>query len=205
MHEYLNSIGVTGSAFVVIISILIAAEVIKSLQSLWSFIADKYLGFKTQYTERKERESLIYQNRDDLTKFVEKQEDFNSKVSSDMDKMHNLMEDVSDSVVQMRISDMRAKILDFTSACSNGRIYTKEQFNYIRKLHEQYENEIRKRGIKNNEISISMEILGNIYEDRVKKKCFIEDKINDPEFQEKVRKLLEEQGYNGDFDGDEDN
>lgn len=194
MLEHLSIMGITGTAVVVIVSIVVAAELIKAVQALWAFVADKYLGFKTQYTERKEREQLVYKNEEELHKFIQKQEKFDTDIQKELNNLGDTLKDVSDSVVQLRVSEMRAKILDFASAISNGRPYSREQFNYIKKLYTQYEVEIKKRKMRNDEVSISMEIINNIFADRVRNKAFIEDRINDPVFQEKVRQIIESQG-----------
>ena len=107
--------------------------------------------------------------------------------------MHDTMKDVSDTLVQVQIQNMRNTILDFSSSCANGRVYTKEQFNYVRKLYTQYEDVIKKRGLTNDEVEISMSIINKAYEDRVLKKSFIEDRIQDPEFQEKIKEIIEKE------------
>lgn len=191
--EGMNVLGVPGSIIAIIICVVIAAELVKSTQDLWSFLAARYLGFKTQYTKKKEREQMVYKNKEDLDNFINVQEAFNTKMSEDMNKLHDLMEDVSDSVIQMRISTMRSTILEFASESANGKIATKEQYKYIFKLYEQYEAETKKRKIKNDEVTLSIEILRNIYNDRLRKQSFIEDRITDPVFQERVRELLDRQ------------
>jgi hypothetical protein len=190
MLEYLETLGVTGSALVVVVAIIAAAELVQASRSLWAFLADRFLGFKTRYTLSRERDALIYKNKEDLDRFVQSQEEFNSKINSDIKDLHDLMRDVSDSVIQIKISSMRSTILDFASAVSSGRVYTKEQFKYILKLHRQYEDEVEKRGIDNNEVTLSMEIINQAYSKSLKNRNFIEDRMNDPSFQDKVRTLL---------------
>ena len=193
MSGNLNALGITGILFVVIVGVVVVGEIVKALTQIGSFLLNRYTGIKTQYTKKKEREEQIDKNKEELDKFIGKQEEFNEGIKSDLTDMHDTMKDVSDTLVQVQIQNMRNTILDFSSSCANGRVYTKEQFNYVRKLYTQYEDVIKKRGLTNDEVEISMSIINKAYEDRVLKKSFIEDRIQDPEFQEKIKEIIEKE------------
>ena len=42
MLEHLEALGVTGTALVIIVAIVVAAELVQAIRSLWAFIADKF-------------------------------------------------------------------------------------------------------------------------------------------------------------------
>ena len=196
MSGNLNALGVTGTLLVIIVGVVVVSEIIKALTQIVSFLLARFTGIKTQYTKHKEREEKIDKNKEDLDKFVEKQESFNSEIKSDISDMHDTMKDVSDTLVQVQIQNMRKTILDFSSSVANGRVYTKEQFKYIINLYHQYEEVIDKRGLTNDEVSISFEIIQRAYRDRVEKKSFIEDRISDPDIQDTIKELLERECEN---------
>lgn len=190
MANNLNALGVSGTIFLIIVGVIVVSEIIKALTQVGGFLLDRYTGIKTQYTKKKEREELIIKNKEELDNFVCKQESFNQEIKTDLSDIHDTMKDVSDTLVQVQIQNMRTTILDFSSSVANGRVYTKEQFKYVRKLYEQYEEVIQKRGLTNDEVEISMSIINKAYSDRVLKKSFIEDRISDPGFQEKLKEVL---------------
>jgi hypothetical protein len=170
---------------------VVVSEIIKALSHIFSFLLDRYAGIKTRYTKKREREEKIDKNKEELDSFIVKQEDFNSGIKSDLSDMHDTMKDVSDTLVQVQIQNMRNTITDFASSVANGRVYTKEQFKYVKRVYQQYEEVIKRRGLTNDEVEISYEIIERAYEDRIRKQSFIEDRISDPDFQEKLRKVLE--------------
>ena len=186
MINNLDALGITGVLFIVIIGVVVVSEIIKALTHIGSFLLDRYAGVKTMYTKKREREERIDQNKEELDNFIIKQENFNDGIKSDLSDMHDTMKDVSDTIVQVQIQNMRNTITSFASDVSNGKVFTKEQFKYVKNVYKQYEEVIRKRGLTNDEVEISIDLIKRAYEDRIRKQSFIEDRIADPEFQEKI-------------------
>lgn len=56
-----------------------------------------------------------------------------------------------------KLETKRRDILDFANACMNKRKHTQEQFNFVIKKCDEYEQYIEKNNIKNGEISSAIE------------------------------------------------
>lgn len=56
-----------------------------------------------------------------------------------------------------KLEAQRRDILDFANACMNGRRHTQEQFTFVLKKCDEYEDYIEKNKVKNGEISSAIE------------------------------------------------
>lgn len=70
--------------------------------------------------------------------------------------------------VDKQIDDIRYEILDFASALSTGRQYSKEQFDHILKIHTKYENILKENGLENGQVTTSMEVIMEVYKEKLK-------------------------------------
>lgn len=181
MLNYLDMLGVGGLALLGIVVLLAAAELIKAGSTVFGFLASKFLGIKTKYSERKELDELTVKNRDRLDEYVDKQDKFNETFQKELESIKEVVEDTSELVLSNRIENMRNTILDFASAIANGRIYTKEQFRYVMKVHRDYEALVEKKGLTNDEVEISFKIIEKAFEYNMSHNQFIEDKLNKAE------------------------
>lgn len=74
------------------------------------------------------------------------------------------------------IDNKRNAIINFASRVADGSCsVTREQFNRILKMYEDYENIIEKNGLTNGEIDIAYRIIIESYESHLKNHSFIED------------------------------
>ena len=70
--------------------------------------------------------------------------------------------------IEKQIDDIRYEILDFSSALSSGRQYNKEQFDHIIKIHEKYEKILKENGLENGQVTVSMQVIMEIYKDKLR-------------------------------------
>ena len=70
--------------------------------------------------------------------------------------------------IEKQIDDIRYEILDFSSALSSGRQYSKEQFDHIIKIHEKYEKILKENGLENGQVTVSMQVIMEIYKDKLR-------------------------------------
>lgn len=95
----------------------------------------------------------------------------------------NLMRELSEKLdknnadtLSLLIDNKRNTIIDFASkVIDESYPVTKEQFNRILKIYEEYENIIEENGLTNGEVDIAIRIIRESYENHLKNHTFIED------------------------------
>lgn len=70
--------------------------------------------------------------------------------------------------VDKQIDDMRYEILDFASAISLGRNYTKEQYMHTIKITDKYHQIISEKGLENGQAEISTKIIKDSFEEKLR-------------------------------------
>lgn len=79
-----------------------------------------------------------------------------NEIETKVDKLGNdLDKHISESAAK-EIRDTRRDILEFCNSCMNGRKHTKEQFEFVIKQCDEYEDYIRSRKIKNGVVDAAM-------------------------------------------------
>lgn len=167
-----------------LIGIVALESLIKTIGNLWGIFASKFLGIQTKFAKKKKIEDIILSNQDDIEKLKKRQDDdhyyskeADAKIRNDIVKLQDSVNEISTSVTNMRIDNMRTTILDFASAVGDGRIYSKEQFDLTIQLYKDYESLLEKYGMANGVVKISMEIIENQYKWNLTHHGFLEDKV----------------------------
>ena len=71
-------------------------------------------------------------------------------------KLSTLVDKVSQTVIDIQIDNKRSQIIDFASMVSDDNVpVTREQFNRILKMYNDYERIIEENGMTNGEIEIA--------------------------------------------------
>lgn len=82
----------------------------------------------------------------------------------------------SKDILSLIIENKRSIIINFASRVSNeSERFTREQFNRVMKIYEEYEEIIAEHGMTNGEIDIAYRIITEAYEEHLKNNTFIED------------------------------
>lgn len=81
-------------------------------------------------------------------------------------KVNDLSSDLQNHVIQSQ----RSAILDFATECRKDTKHTKEEFDYIIKLHDNYELYLKERKIPNGQVTCAFNYIIEIYN-----KCMRED------------------------------
>lgn len=99
----------------------------------------------------------------------------------DEDRSHiRLLEDilvkVNQEVVKLRVESMRSEIITFASHVASGSNFvTREEFNRIFRLYDDYEKILEENGMENGEIDINYRIIKKAYEKHLLSHTFLED------------------------------
>lgn len=83
-------------------------------------------------------------------------------------KISKGIEDINKRLIDKEIDDWRYEILDMASAISMGRRYNKEQFDHILVIHRKYETLLDSLGMKNGQVDASMEVIEEVYKEKLK-------------------------------------
>ena len=189
----LSYLGVGEKTVIAFAAFFLIVEIIKGGKVIWDFLAPKILGIQTEMYRRKELEELTKKNAEQLRLFVEKsggaitnavenmekisdnvailKQDVDTKFSS----MEKNMATLSDTVQDMQLENMRNTILNFGAGAGNNRVYSKEQYEYIKKIYRLYHEIIATSGKTNDEIEITYnQIIMPAYEMHIKKHDFLE-------------------------------
>lgn len=82
----------------------------------------------------------------------------------------------SKDILELIIENKRNTIIDFAARVSNtDNLFTREQFNRVMKIYNDYEDIITKNGMTNGEVDIAYRIITEAYEECLKSNTFIED------------------------------
>ena len=93
-----------------------------------------------------------------------------------MRELNEKMDKNNSDTLSLLIDSKRNKIIDFASDVINENYpVTKEQFNRIFKLYEEYEDIIHKNGLTNGEVDVAYRIITESYENHLRNRTFIED------------------------------
>lgn len=75
---------------------------------------------------------------------------------------------LTDMMVDSNIENMRWEILNFCSALTSGRKYNKESFNHVISVHEKYEKILEEHNMENGQVTASMEVIMDVYKEKLK-------------------------------------
>ena len=150
-----------------ITSFMLLSAIIAGYKIITEFfgIIGKPIGVVKQ---RKADHELLIKTVNDLKELHNKHEE-DTKQSIRHDEI--IREDLSKLTqlfIEKQIDDIRYEILDFSSALSSGRQYSKEQFDHIIKIHEKYEKILKENGLENGQVTVSMQVIMEIYKEKLK-------------------------------------
>lgn len=103
----------------------------------------------------------------------------NNRLDLDDKLIRSLNEKIDENnkdTLSLLVDSKRNAIIDFASRVSNSDVLvTKEYFNRIFKLYQEYEDIIEKNGLTNGEVDIAYRIIVESYEEHLSNHTFIED------------------------------
>lgn len=157
--EKLKDIDIFGWILVTVAIITAIIFLLKLIQEFASIIG-KPIGWK----KRNDNDHhLIEEIVENISKLQE-QQDIDRETSNKHDaEIKDKLTSLEDRIIDKDINDMRFKILDFASAISSGREFSREQYSEVINTHDRYESMIKKYGRKNGKVDLSMEIINKHY------------------------------------------
>lgn len=93
----------------------------------------------------------------DLSDRIDEIEKTTKELDKKIDQTNSQVKQLDDKIDQNRIKEIRGKILDFSHSLDNGNTdRDKEDFDFIYKIHEEYENLLKLHNLKNGKTDRAM-------------------------------------------------
>lgn len=154
----------------VFISVFIILAGVKAVVSLFEWIADK-LGLETKWMRRqREEHDLLIQTSQNLISLQEKHSEDMKKSDEHDSEMRNDIKKLTDLFVEKQINDYRWEIINLADKISNDKTVSKECLRHAIATYEKYEKVIAEHGLVNGEVEISIEVIKETYQQRLKEK-----------------------------------
>lgn len=152
----------------VLISVFVILIGIKSISSILEWGIDK-LGLETKWMrKRREEHALLIRTSQNLIalqrqheKDVERSDRRDEEIAGDIRNLTQMF-------VDKEIDDMRWEINNFATNVSEGKPCNKDSFTHCIHVYEKYEKILKKNGLENGEVEISMEIINDAYRQKLK-------------------------------------
>lgn len=152
----------------VLLSVFVILIGIKAIVSIFEWVINK-LGLETRWmrNKRKEQELLIRTSQNLIAlqekheKDVERSDRRDEEISNDIKRLTKMF-------VDKEIDDMRWEINNFATKVSEGSPCNKDSFTHCIHTYEKYEKILRENGLENGEVEISMELINDIYKQKLK-------------------------------------
>ena len=139
-----------------ILTLFIIMFATKEIIDIFSYFKSK-LHLKTVIDEDKE-------NVENRLSILEKHDNWQYQ---EILKISSGIDNISNSLLQKEIQDLRWELLDFCSALTNGRKYNQEAFKHIFRTYEDYEKLLSENGMTNGYVEESMNVVREIYHQKL--------------------------------------
>lgn len=153
------------SVFLSVFTILVG---LKALVSAFEWLVNK-MGLETKWMrKRREEHELLIQTSHGLIELQEHHvEDMKKSDEHDLE-MRNDIKKLTDLFIEKQINDYRWEIINLADKLSNGKTVSKECIRHAISTYEKYEKIITEHGLVNGEVEISIEIIKEVYQQKLK-------------------------------------
>lgn len=153
------------SVFIAVFVILIG---LKAIVSLFEWIVEK-LGLETKWMRQKREEhELLIQTSQNLTALQEKHKEDVERSDRRDDEISADLKKLTDLFISKEINDYRWEIINLADKISANKFVSKECLRHAISTYEKYEKIINENGLSNGEVEISIEVIKECYQNRLK-------------------------------------
>lgn len=173
---------------IVIIVFFAISNLIGEILELKGKVVPEFIKFRKYFARKKQERETLAEMPNMMSNVERLLNDVDQHYSKDNIAMRDgWMREVNDSmkefkdikgiVIDIAIDNKRNKIIDFANRASDINIpVTREEFNQVFKIYDEYEKIIEENGRTNGEVEISYRMINEAYEERTKTHSFVEDK-----------------------------
>lgn len=193
--EYLNAPTKVGFA---IIACFIIMQVVGEILEFKGKVVPEFLKIRKFFSRRKaekeEIRSMMQRVEQQLTDVnshysadnITRRDEWMKKVNTYGDSISAINETLSEVTKELKsntslteemfVQSSRDRIIDFaTKVADESVVVSREEFNRIFKVYNRYEKYIKEHGLTNGEVDVSIQVIREAYEVRMRNHAFIED------------------------------
>lgn len=127
------------------------------------------IGKPVKWVQNKQKDhELIIENAKAIQELSHRHEEDTKQSIRHDEIIRNDLANLTKMFVEKQIDDMRFEILDFASAISLGRNYSKEQFDHVITIDKKYQKILEENGLENGQVTASMEVIMEVYKDKLR-------------------------------------
>lgn len=183
---------------IVIVSIFLILQIVGEILEFKGKVVPEFIKVRKFFIRKKQERQTMRSAIETLERVTQILNDVDAHYSTDNIKLrNNWMQRVDDKLerndelikaldkkldinnnttLDLLIDSKRNTIINFASNVVNKDTpVTREQFNRIIKMHEDYEKIIEQNGLTNGEVDIAFRIIEEAYEDHMRNHTFVED------------------------------
>lgn len=140
----------------------------RTIASPLEWIVDR-LGLETKWMrKRREEHDLLLNTSKSLIALQEKHIEDMKKSDKHDEEMRNDIKKLTDLFIDKEINDYRWEIIQLADKISNGKTISKECLRHAISTYEKYEKIITEHGLVNGEVEISIEVIRDNYQQKLK-------------------------------------
>lgn len=196
MLDYMGYLNVSGTVAFVLVAMFLALQVVGELLEFKGKVVPEFLKirkyFQRKKMEREERKIELdvmrkmpemFENIQNLLEISSRRERQMGNIDKRLEQSDMLIIDLngkieknSSDLLSLIIENKRSAIINFASHVvdENSQV-TREQFNRIFKIHDEYERIIDENGLVNGEVDIAFRMINEAYETHMRNHTFLED------------------------------
>lgn len=189
MLNYLQYLNLPTKVTFTIVIIFLILQVIGELLELRGKAVPEIIKIRKYFARRKHEREILHQlpvalneinqlfaeiaKRDKWIENVNHKLEQNDTCIKELDRK---LDENNENTLSLLIDNKRNTIINFAShVIDEKNLVTREQFNRVFKLYEEYEEIIEKHNLTNGEVDIAIHIIRESYENHMKSHTFVED------------------------------
>ncbi len=198
MISYIEYLKIPTMLALTIVGAFLVMQIVGEILEFNGKIVPEFVKIRKIFARKRMEKKMVYEAGVTLSEVRQLLQDINCHYSEDNIRMRDKwMESVDDRLnrydvsineigtkldknnqdtLSLLVENKRGSIIDFASLVSNERsAVTREQFNRIFRIYDEYESIIEANGMTNGEVDIAIRIIRESYENHVRNHSFVED------------------------------
>lgn len=198
MLDYIEYLDIPVKVAIVLISAFLIMQLVGEILEFKGKVVPEFIKVRKVFARRKKERMLMQKMEKTLDQVQVTMDELNKHYSTDNIKMRDewiktvnskldqydasmaeldrKLDKNNSDTLSILIDSKRNPIISFASlVIDESKPVTKEQFNRIFKLYEEYESIIKANGMTNGEVDIAIRIIREAYESHLRNQSFIED------------------------------
>lgn len=203
MINYIEFLNVPAKIAIVLVGLFLVIQVIGELLEFKGKVVPEFAKIRKVFARRKKERMLLQKMEKTIDQVQLTLDDLNQHYSTDNIRMrdewmrlvNSKLEQYDKSISELGvkldknnsdtlsilIDSKRNAIISFASlVIDESKPVTREQFNRIFKVHQEYESIIESNGMTNGEVDIALSIIKKSYEKHMRNHTFVEDERGYP-------------------------